>query len=38
MIEGKALENPTEALPIVERDYAARIEQIIPIWRLMGII
>lgn len=38
VIHGKALEDPNEALPIIERDYAAKIEQLIPIWHQTGII
>lgn len=38
VIDGKALEDQNEALPIIERDYAAKIEHLIPIWHQAGII
>jgi len=38
VIDGKALESRDQALPIIERDYAVRIEQLIPIWHQAGII
>lgn len=38
VIDGKALENHDEALPIIERDYAAKIEHLIPLWHQAGII
>lgn len=38
LMEGKAVEDPAEALLVMERDYAGRIKQFIPIWRLMGIL
>lgn len=38
VIDSKALENHDEAVPIIERDYAAKIGHLIPIWRQAAII
>jgi SAM-dependent methyltransferase len=38
VIDGKPLEDPNEALPVIERDYTAKIEHLIPLWQQAGII
>ena len=38
VIDGKALEDPAEAIPVVERDYAGKIDRLVPIWKLTGIL
>lgn len=37
VIDGKALEDPAEALPVIERDYAGKIGHLIPLWHQAGI-
>jgi len=38
IVEGKPYHDETEALAVVERDYAAKIERLVPIWQMIGII
>jgi hypothetical protein len=38
VVDGKAIEDPTEALAAVTRDYATKIERLLPIWRMLGMV
>ncbi|HEX3485401.1 MAG TPA: class I SAM-dependent methyltransferase [Micropepsaceae bacterium] len=38
IIDGKSYEDETEALTAVERDYAAKIAHVVPIWKNLGMV
>jgi hypothetical protein len=38
IVDGKPVENETEALAVVTRECAAKIVQYVPIWRTLGIV
>jgi len=38
VIDNKIIEDDAEAQSVVTRDYAAKLEQLAPIWRMTGIL
>jgi len=38
VLEGKPVEDPAEVHAALVREYAERIERVIPLWRMMGIV
>ncbi len=38
IVDGKAIEDETEAHVAVARDYESKIERLVPIWRMIGLV